>query len=252
MPFVARKVKQPRMFQEVVSQVEQAVRDGRLAPGEGLPSEMQLKQQFETSRGTIREALRVLEQKGLISVRLGAAGGAFVRELDTDKVVESLDLLVHLRKVTMDQLTEFREATEGAVAALAARRARPEGLARLSAVLDEAARCLEVEPPDWRRFLELDVALHIAVAELAENPVYTAVLRVVHESILNGSDRFSERDRAQLEEMYRDLQQLAAALAAGDAERARELAAAHARAYGRRFLRQPAQRGPRRDDHAAE
>ena len=71
-----KKAKQTRVFQDVVEQVQDAILNGKLKPGSKLPPERALKDMFNTSRGTLREALRVLEQKGLIDIKLGVAGGA--------------------------------------------------------------------------------------------------------------------------------------------------------------------------------
>ena len=86
-----KRTKPVRIFQSVVDQIQAAILDGRLAPGDVLPSEMKLKDMFATSRGTIREALRVLEQKGLVDIKTGVAGGAVVRAPNTEKLTEGLD-----------------------------------------------------------------------------------------------------------------------------------------------------------------
>ena len=63
------KAKQSRVFQDVVEQIQNAIISGKLEPGSKLPAERELKDMFNTSRGTLREALRVLEQKGLIGTQ---------------------------------------------------------------------------------------------------------------------------------------------------------------------------------------
>ena len=65
---------QNRIFQDVVNQIQDAVLDGRLKVGDVLPPERDLKAMFDTSRGTLREALRVLEERGLIEIKLGVHG----------------------------------------------------------------------------------------------------------------------------------------------------------------------------------
>ncbi len=64
-----------KVFQDVVAQIEEAILSGRIPAGETLPSERELKAMFGVSRPTLREALRVLEEKGLIEIRLGTGGG---------------------------------------------------------------------------------------------------------------------------------------------------------------------------------
>jgi DNA-binding FadR family transcriptional regulator len=113
--------KQTKIFQDVVEQIQEAILDGRLKAGDTLPAERELKQMFNISRGTLREALRVLEQKGLIQIKLGVGGGSVVKAVDTDQISESLGLLIRSQKVSLNHLAEFREDVEGIVAANAAR-----------------------------------------------------------------------------------------------------------------------------------
>jgi GntR family transcriptional repressor for pyruvate dehydrogenase complex len=77
-----REIKQSRAFEEVVSQVQESILRGEFKPGDRLPSERKLGEIFKVSRGTLREAFRALEQKGLITVGTGVHGGAFVRLAD--------------------------------------------------------------------------------------------------------------------------------------------------------------------------
>ncbi|MCK7504178.1 MAG: GntR family transcriptional regulator [Desulfobacterales bacterium] len=93
--------KPTKVFQEVVAQIEEAILAGRIETGQTLPSERELKEMFQISRGTLREALRVLEQKGLIEIRLGVGGGSVVRAVDAGRVSESLGLLIRSQKVSL-------------------------------------------------------------------------------------------------------------------------------------------------------
>ncbi|MBW2297456.1 MAG: FadR family transcriptional regulator, partial [Deltaproteobacteria bacterium] len=108
---------QNRIFQDIVDQIQEAILEGRLQTGDILPSERDLKEMFNTSRGTLREALRVLEQKGLIEIKLGVGGGSVVKEVSVDKISESLALLIRTQRVSLNHLAEFREAVEGIIAA---------------------------------------------------------------------------------------------------------------------------------------
>ena len=81
-----RKAKQSRIFQDVVDQIQGAILDGQIKPGDKLPAERELGEMLGTSRGTLREALRVLEQKGLIEIRLGVGGGAIVKDPSDERI----------------------------------------------------------------------------------------------------------------------------------------------------------------------
>jgi DNA-binding FadR family transcriptional regulator len=217
----------------VVVQIQNAIIDGSLKAGDMLPSEMKLKDMFETSRGTIREALRVLEQKGLIDIKTGVGGGAVVKAVDTQKIGESLDLLIQYQKVSYDHLAEFREGVEGIVAALAAKRARKREIKRLKSLLVEAWNLLKEESPDNEAFVRIDMKLHVALAEIARNPVYLANLHVVHEKILGSHERFSLRGKQVLTKNYQDLCDIVQAVENGEAEKARVLAQRHVHRFNR-------------------
>jgi GntR family transcriptional repressor for pyruvate dehydrogenase complex len=117
-----RVAKQNRIFQDVVEQIQEAIIQGHLKVGDRLPAERELKEMMQTSRSTLREALRVLEQKGLIEIKLGMGGGAVVKAVSSDLVAESLDLLIRSRQVSLRHIAEFRERVEGDVVRLATSR----------------------------------------------------------------------------------------------------------------------------------
>jgi len=109
--------KQTKVFQDVVEQIQEAIFDGRLETGQTLPAERELKGIFNISRGTLREALRVLEQKGLIEIKLGVGGGSIVKAVDIEQISESLGLLIRSQKVSLNHLAQFREDVESTIAA---------------------------------------------------------------------------------------------------------------------------------------
>ena len=111
-----RKTVQNRIYQDLVEQIQDAILDGKLKPGDKLPSQRELVELFQTSRASLREALRVLQHKGLIEVKLGVSGGAVVKDINTEQITEDLSLLMQHQKVSFDQLAEFREGVEGCAA----------------------------------------------------------------------------------------------------------------------------------------
>lgn len=234
-----KKFKPHRIFQHVVDQIQEAIIDGSLKPGDTLPSEMKLKEMFETSRGTIREALRVLEQKGLLEIKVGVGGGATVKAVDTKNISESLDLLIQYRKVELEHLAEFREGVEGTVTAIAAKRAEKKDIERLKTYLKKARGLLDKNDVGWRDFIQIDIDLHIAIAEIAANPIFTAVLHMVHENILGYYDRFSLKRKEVHVENYQDLSNIVQAIEKGDSRKARKLAQSHVRKFKRYMKNNP-------------
>jgi DNA-binding FadR family transcriptional regulator len=226
-----QKLKQNRIFQRVVDQIQAAILDGSLKPGTKLPSEMKLKSMFDTSRGTIREALRVLEQKGLIEIKVGVNGGAVVKAVGTKNIAESLELLIQSQKMSLEHLSEFREGVEGLVTALAAERATEKDGRYLKELLKEADKLFHQKGDVWRELVRLDTLLHISIAEIARNPVFKAVIRMVHSNIHGYYERFSLKNIDLLRENYQDLCDIVDAIETGNVDEARSLAQIHVRKF---------------------
>ena len=172
-----KKTSHNRVFQDLVDQIQTAILEGRLKPGDKLPPQRSLVEMFATSRASVREALRVLEQKGLIEVKLGVQGGAVVRKTNIDPASEVLTLLMHQNQVSLAHLEAFRLCVEGEVTALAAQSASREDIMKLRHILARARDCLRSDRPDAKAFVEVDIELHIALAEISGNPVFVAVVK---------------------------------------------------------------------------
>ncbi|CAB5166839.1 Transcriptional regulator, GntR family [Olavius algarvensis associated proteobacterium Delta 3] len=238
MSVLFRAAKQNRIFEDVVDQIQEAIIDGRLQAGDRLPSERELKGVLQTSRSTLREALRVLEQKGLIEIRLGMGGGAIVKTLNEDQVTESLDLLLRSQKASLNHLAEFREGVEGDVVAIAAERATNSDIERLRSLLDEAAACVERGVEHLDDFLKVDTELHLTFAYITENPVYISVLKSIHDNIHRYYEIYLVMDQPELEENLRDLERIVSAVEDRNTPRARELAQCHVQRFNQYMSRQ--------------
>lgn len=233
MPFLFRKAKQSRIFQDVVDQIQGAILDGRIKPGDKLPAERELGEIFETSRGTLREALRVLEQKGLIDIRLGVGGGAIVKDPGGEQITESLAMMIRSRKISLRHLAEFREGVESIVAGLAAKRATADDIEYLRDLISRAETCWKAGVKRFAEFMRVDEKIHMALAGISGNPVYEVILRTVHDNIHIYYDLFLPSSMDKMNENFQDLKQLVGAVAEGDAERAGELAGNHVRKFNR-------------------
>jgi DNA-binding FadR family transcriptional regulator len=236
--------KPTKVFQEVVTQIEEAIFAGHIKAGDTLPSERDLKTAFKISRGTLREALRVLEQKGLIEIRLGVGGGSVVRSVGTGEVSASLGLLIRSQKVSLDHLAEFREDVEAIVAARAAERRRPEDVRRLEELVERAGRCVAAGAARRDEFLGIDRQIHTILAEITGNPVYKSVLSSIHDNIHRYYDRFLSMAEPELAENHRDLCDIVRAVVQGDPVAARALSQQHVKRFNRYMKnrkRRPAQ-----------
>jgi GntR family transcriptional repressor for pyruvate dehydrogenase complex len=140
----ASAARQGRVSEAIVHRIKKQITEGRLLAGHKLPAEREMARQFKTSRVSVREAYRTLEEVGVLRIRRGADGGAFVAQLDHEPVLRSLALVLGLGKTSHKELTEARMLIEPPIARLAAMRANKEDIVRLEHVLaqeeHEAAR----------------------------------------------------------------------------------------------------------------
>ena len=102
-----QKINQKRAFQLVAEQLEEAILSGSYKPGDKLPPEREMKTTLGTSRRSLREAMRVLEQKGLIETRVGVKGGSFVKSPSSDTLLNDLAVLIRFKKVPVTELAEL-------------------------------------------------------------------------------------------------------------------------------------------------
>ena len=229
--------RQTKVFQDVVAQIQEAILDGRLKTGDTLPSERQLKEMFNISRGTLREALRVLEQKGLIEIKLGVGGGSVVKDVNADQVSESLALLIRSQKVSLNHLAEFREDVEGIVAAHAAKRCTEADISQLKGLLNEARKCIAQGTSQRDAFIEIDKQIHMALAVVAQNPIYISVLHSVHDNIHRYYEQYLSMEERELKENYQDLCDLVKLVEKRQADKARELARDHVSRFNQYMTR---------------
>ena len=109
---ILTKTKRRSLVQDVVHQIEQTIVDRKFKAGEKIASVRELQEMLGISGGTLREALQILQQKGLVEVKLGTKGGVFAKDSTTDSVTEGLALLIRQRNISIDDLAEFRKVVE--------------------------------------------------------------------------------------------------------------------------------------------
>jgi DNA-binding FadR family transcriptional regulator len=170
-----------RAFEGVEAQIRSLIMSGRLKPGDRLPAERDLAARFNVSRSTLREALRALELAGMLQLRKGATGGAFVRSGDSDVVAKGLIDLYHLGAIAPRDLTEARIGITEAVVRAACERISEEELAALDENVAQAARADAAGEFDERtRFHQ---RFHVLLAESTRNPILIANMRGIMEIV---------------------------------------------------------------------
>lgn len=162
-----------RAFEEVTGQIRTQIAKGALRPGDRLPSERELAEQFSLSRNTVREALRALEISGMLELRKGAAGGAFVREGQGDAVISSFADLFFLGKIQPAHLTEARLIVAVSVTRLACQRASDEDIAELEANVNDSLAA--VARGDIEERTKINFEFHRLLARSTKNPVLIIV-----------------------------------------------------------------------------
>jgi len=176
---IFRPTKPHRAFDDIVAQIREMVRDGQLRSGDRLPAERALAEQFAVSRNTVREALRMIEIAGLIQLRRGATGGAFIAEGDPGRVASNMSDMIRLGHMSFSDLTEARTWLESIVVRAACERADSEYIARLEANVAEAGQLSEAG--DLREKANVHVEFHNILAEATGNPVLVAMMRSLME-----------------------------------------------------------------------
>ena len=169
-----------RVSQVIADQVRALIRQGRLRPGDRLPSERDLCERFGVSRVTVREALRVLEAGGLIAVRVGARGGAFVTSPSQARLGEGLADLLQLSPLTAAEVTEARMVFELGIVPLVVERATEDDLVALERLCAEQQAALEEE----RYTMEMSAEFHVAVAASTHNAAIEMLVQSFHGPLL--------------------------------------------------------------------
>jgi GntR family transcriptional repressor for pyruvate dehydrogenase complex len=200
--------------------LERMIVDGELVPGEKLPAERELAQHFGVSRVSIREALRELENRGLVDRRPGRGTIVLQPGERSAALVTSLGLLASLNP-ELQHILELRAVIEPPIAAIAASRAT----ARDVAMLRELVESMEADPAQ-ERYAELDKAFHEAIARYAHNPLFETLNgHIAGHIALSRAERYQTKARRRASSAAH--RRIFEAIAAGDGELAEQEARAH-------------------------
>ncbi len=210
----------------VIGQIEQLVISGVLKSGQKLPSERELAELVEVSRPKVRDAIKVLEDRGLLTVKHGE--GTFVADLTGAALSPAMvDLYSRHAEAFFDYL-EFRRELEGYAAFLAARRATDHDRSIIRNIVERMESAHGQADPAEEA--ELDVGLHAAVADAAHNSMLVHVMGSIYELMLRGifynREQLYRRPGAR-EKLLTQHQAIAAGVLNGDPEAAAEAAEAH-------------------------
>ena len=178
---------------KIIDQIRTAILEGKLKPGDILPPEKELVEQFGVSKQTLRESLRALEHLGLIDVRKGIGGGAHIVEVDIEVTKQSLANFLYFKDLTIENLSELRKLIEPHAARKAAEYIPGEDLEVLRS-LNETARnnlnnhLLEAMSHD-------EINFHRVIAQNTNNPILILILDFV-ENLLEDFKKVLKPDLA--------------------------------------------------------
>jgi GntR family transcriptional regulator, transcriptional repressor for pyruvate dehydrogenase complex len=224
-------IRQARASGEIVAQIEHAIFEGELRTGDRLESERELAERFGVSRITVRDALRVLEARGLVQVKVGASGGAFVTETNADQVAESISTMILLRRMTLSGLAEARTVVETATCEFAAERADKAAIQRIEQTVEKGRSVVREQAPHT----EASMDFHVAVADASKNELLAATVSAYRDLLVQTlHDMRDVRSAKTTQKAHEDILD---AIRSHDPEAARKLMLEHLRDFEKRLRR---------------
>lgn len=214
-----------KAYEQVYDQLRELIVRGELERGERLPGEAALAREFGVSRGTVREALRLLAAQSLITTSKGAGGGSFVTLPTADHVSEVLQANIRLlnesREVSADEMLEARELLESFAARMAAQRRSQDDLEKLRACIVDDPLELGVDSQNTH-----NSAFHNALMNASCNTLLTIAAQPVF-GILETNMSRREIGQRTLARVNEDHRAILAAVEAGDGDAAERLMREH-------------------------
>ncbi|MDD5636560.1 MAG: FadR/GntR family transcriptional regulator [Atribacterota bacterium] len=174
------KIKTQKVYVKIVEQIRELIREGKLKPGDRLPSEQELAEQFGISRPSVREAMSALEILGITERRVGK--GNFIKDNSLSSTFYEEEILELEQEESPFELLEARKVLETELAGLASQKGSPEDIAAIETALSNMRDALGNIP----RMMEMDREFHINIAKAAHNSLLFSVM-------LNMSDLLKER-----------------------------------------------------------
>jgi GntR family transcriptional repressor for pyruvate dehydrogenase complex len=188
-----KTIQQNKAPRQIIQQIRAAILEGELKPGNRLAAETELMRQFGVSKSTLREALRALEYLGLIEIRKGANGGAFVAEVDMQITMESLANFLHFRSLSIHHITLIRRNLEPCAAQIAAEAMSEEDLEQLKRLIEVSKSALG--RGDIGTLRKSEIQFHRTIASASQNPILILILDFI-ENLLEDVKRILKPDLA--------------------------------------------------------
>ncbi len=176
-------VKSNKVSQHIVDQIRNAIFEGRLKPGDKLPSERELVQRFEVSKATLREALRSLEVLGFLEIRKGVSGGAIVTEVDMTTARNSFTNFLLFKNLSLKDLSEVRLLLEPYIAEKATLAITEDDLSGLDRLIKDSEYAIKNDTAFESRKIEIE--FHRIIASITGNPILMFILDFVENLLID-------------------------------------------------------------------
>jgi len=216
----------PKASDVLADELRERILRGEFPEGTALPPERELVVQTGMSRATVREGLRILEVQGLVRIKTGRSGGAFIQRLGEESIASSVDLLIRGRQIRLAALHETREAIEPSCARLAAQNRTDADLAELERANDSIASDGTLE-----QFLQANVEWHVAVAVASHNELLNGFMLALSRAIYTSTNNQGFVDAAVRRTTVQAHRTITEAIRAGDADAAVRRMQRHVHAY---------------------
>lgn len=158
----------PKAAMLVAQRIVRDIVRGGLGPGDLLPPERTMLDKYETGRGTLREALRLLEFQGVIALKPGPRGGPVLLDPDASHLASTVVLLMQLKEAPFRTIVEVRSALEPMISSLAAARISPESLTDLGDTIEQ----MKANLGDQHIFLDANKRFHDIIAWSSGNALF--------------------------------------------------------------------------------
>jgi DNA-binding FadR family transcriptional regulator len=176
-----KPVRTRRAFEEVCEQIRHEIQAGKLAAGDKLPSERELAEQFEVSRSTVREAFRTLEIGGVLTLQKGVKGGAVVMQGNAKPITQTIEDLLSLGGLSLEDYTEARVILQREIIRLACERGTKEDFSAIKANIEELRAAGAEISSDER--IRLTIEFYDLLARATKNRAISIVISAFTEPL---------------------------------------------------------------------
>lgn len=222
----------PKASDVLANELRERILSGEFVEGTPLPPERELVVQTKMSRTTVREALRILEVQGLVRIKAGRAGGAFVQRPGGESMASSVALLIRGQQIRLAALLETREAIEPFCARLAAKNRTAQDLAALDAAND----AIGAAENDLDAFLSANVDWHVAVANASQNELLMGMMMALSRAIYAATENEGFIDESVRATTFRAHRSITRAIRDRDADAAVRRMTRHVHSYAEEVL----------------